>query len=114
MDQPAHRHDHVLVIPRMHYPDLESLPDPVRNDLFAHVQKVAAVVRRKHGGCNILINDGKAAGQFVMHAHVHIIPRDKGDGIQIEKWRNVHISNRTFQQVSDAYEKALREMENKR
>ena len=30
-------------------------------------------------GYNICINDGEAAGQTVMHLHVHIIPRYKGD-----------------------------------
>ena len=30
-------------------------------------------------GFNIGVNDGLAAGQTVMHAHFHIIPRKKGD-----------------------------------
>ncbi len=30
-------------------------------------------------GFNIGINDGTAAGQTVMHAHIHIIPRREGD-----------------------------------
>jgi diadenosine tetraphosphate (Ap4A) HIT family hydrolase len=30
-------------------------------------------------GYNIGINDGEAAGQTVMHLHVHLIPRYKGD-----------------------------------
>ena len=31
-------------------------------------------------GYNILLNNGEAAGQRVLHAHIHIIPRFKGDG----------------------------------
>lgn len=30
-------------------------------------------------GFNIGLNDGEAAGQTVMHAHIHVIPRWKGD-----------------------------------
>ena len=30
-------------------------------------------------GFNIGINDGEAAGQTVMHLHLHLIPRFKGD-----------------------------------
>ena len=30
-------------------------------------------------GFNVGVNDGPAAGQTVMHAHVHVIPRRKGD-----------------------------------
>ena len=33
----------------------------------------------KPDGFNVGLNDGQAAGQTVMHAHVHIIPRFKGD-----------------------------------
>ena len=30
-------------------------------------------------GYNIGINDGEAAGQTVMHLHIHLIPRYSGD-----------------------------------
>ena len=30
-------------------------------------------------GYNVGINDGKDAGQTVMHCHIHLIPRRKGD-----------------------------------
>ena len=30
-------------------------------------------------GFNIGLNDGEAAGQTVMHAHIHVIPRWNGD-----------------------------------
>ena len=32
-------------------------------------------------GCNILVNQGKAAGQVVPHVHWHIIPRAASDGL---------------------------------
>jgi diadenosine tetraphosphate (Ap4A) HIT family hydrolase len=34
---------------------------------------------RKPDAFNIVINDGAAAGQTVMHLHIHLIPRHKGD-----------------------------------
>jgi diadenosine tetraphosphate (Ap4A) HIT family hydrolase len=33
----------------------------------------------KPDGYNVGINSGSAAGQTVMHAHVHLIPRYRGD-----------------------------------
>ena len=30
-------------------------------------------------GFNIGLNDGEAAGQTILHAHIHIIPRRDGD-----------------------------------
>ena len=34
-------------------------------------------------GYNIGVNDGAAAGQTVMHVHMHVIPRYRGD----RSWR---------------------------
>lgn len=34
---------------------------------------------RKADGFNIGMNDGTAAGQTVPHAHMHLIPRYRGD-----------------------------------
>ena len=50
--------------------DIWSLIGEVRNFL---VEKVHP------DGFNIGINDGEAAGQTVMHCHLHVIPRRKGD-----------------------------------
>ncbi len=33
----------------------------------------------KPDGYNVGVNDGRAAGQTVMHLHVHLIPRFDGD-----------------------------------
>jgi len=33
----------------------------------------------KPDGFNVGVNDGPAAGQTVLHAHVHVIPRRAGD-----------------------------------
>ena len=35
-------------------------------------------------GCNILNNCNEAAGQSVMHFHVHILPRYKNDDLKLE------------------------------
>jgi diadenosine tetraphosphate (Ap4A) HIT family hydrolase len=46
--------------------------------IVAEVRRL--LVERYHpDGFNIGLNDGKAAGQTVMHAHVHVIPRRHGD-----------------------------------
>ena len=34
---------------------------------------------KKITGFNIGVNDGKDSGQTVMHCHIHLIPRRKGD-----------------------------------
>ena len=37
----------------------------------------------KSGGFNININNGKLAGQEIMHTHFHVLQRFDGDGIKL-------------------------------
>src|SRR5687767_15160563 len=71
---------HTLVIPKRHVATLFDLPDEELAAVWMLVALVRAklVAELKPDGFNIGINDGLAAGQTVMHAHVHIIPRRKG------------------------------------
>ena len=72
---------HTLVVPKRHVASLFDLPE----DEQAAVWKLVALVRGKlmaelkPDGFNVGVNDGPAAGQTVMHAHVHVIPRRQGD-----------------------------------
>src|SRR3974377_1553941 len=72
---------HALVIPRRHVESAFDLPPAELNDLFAVVGKVRSLLKKKYqpDAFNIGINDGAVAGQTVSHAHVHVIPRRKGD-----------------------------------
>jgi len=48
---------------------------------FCGVDEVRALIDARHrpDGYNIGCNDGVAAGQTVMHFHMHVIPRYHGD-----------------------------------
>lgn len=72
---------HTLVIPRRHVASIFELT----NDELLGLWRLVAWYRRRGAGggaadgWNIGVNDGPAAGQTVAHAHVHVIPRRKGD-----------------------------------
>ena len=72
---------HALLIPRRH---VASLADATSEEACA-LWALMAEVRRKldqecrPDGYNVGVNDGVAAGQTVMHLHVHLIPRFRGD-----------------------------------
>jgi diadenosine tetraphosphate (Ap4A) HIT family hydrolase len=72
---------HTLVVPKRHVASLFDLSDEERADVWRLVGRVRAdLLAEFHpDGFNIGINDGRAAGQTVMHAHVHVIPRRVGD-----------------------------------
>lgn len=72
---------HTLVVPRAHVASLYDLPTEAQQALWAMVADARARLQQEFTpeGFNIGINDGQAAGQTVMHAHIHVIPRYKGD-----------------------------------
>ena len=49
--------------------------------MLAMLQRVRTMLdaELRPDGYNIGINDGAAAGQTVMHVHMHVIPRYRGD-----------------------------------
>jgi len=72
---------HSLVIPRRHVADLFGLPEHELAEVFALARRIRNNLQSQFSptGFNIGVNIGQDAGQTVMHAHVHIIPRYAGD-----------------------------------
>lgn len=77
---------HLLVVPRVHYESLLDIPSELGHRLFQVAHDLAAIVRHvtECQGTNIVVNSGAAAGQDVFHYHVHVIPRMRGDGFEIQ------------------------------
>ena len=95
---------HVLVMPRAHYANFTETPDDVLAETMSVAKKVAAAAVRATDaeGFNIGINNGAAAGQVIMHAHVHVIPRFKNDGLV--HWKN---KNATDDELNSIQQKIL-------
>lgn len=72
---------HALVVPRTHEPDFFALSPEVQREVWEAVRDVRTLLAGSHApdGFNVGLNAGIAAGQTVMHAHVHVIPRYRGD-----------------------------------
>ncbi len=72
---------HTLVIPRRHVASLFELDANELADVWALVAEVRQSLAVEFGieAFNVGVNDGVAAGQTVLHAHVHVIPRVLGD-----------------------------------
>ncbi|MBP5280598.1 MAG: HIT family protein [Erysipelotrichaceae bacterium] len=82
---------HTLVMPKKHYENFLEMPENEFGKLMETAQKVSGKVVNSLNakGCNILINTNEVAGQSVMHAHVHIIPRyDENDSIKVQFTEN--------------------------
>jgi diadenosine tetraphosphate (Ap4A) HIT family hydrolase len=72
---------HTLIITRRHVPTYFDADEDERLELWEAVAAVkAALDLELHpDGYNVGFNVGEAAGQTVMHLHVHVIPRFRGD-----------------------------------
>lgn len=72
---------HALVLPRRHVASLWELEPEDYAQCFALVRALKPMLdaRFRPEGYNIGVNQGEVAGQSVWHAHVHVIPRYKGD-----------------------------------
>lgn len=75
---------HTLVIPKKHFVTLLDIPNKLGEEMLKFTKKVAGdLLDEKLGdGFNVIMNNLEVAGQLVMHAHIHVIPRKEGDGIR--------------------------------
>lgn len=72
---------HVLIIPKRHTANYFDLTIHQQRALWLLVNRCKTIIQKKHNpdGFNVGININEAAGQTVMHVHVHLIPRYNGD-----------------------------------
>jgi diadenosine tetraphosphate (Ap4A) HIT family hydrolase len=72
---------HTLEIPRRHVSSIYELTGEQQSAVWDLVSEVRQrlLADLKPDGFNIGINEGIDAGQTVEHAHVHVVPRRKGD-----------------------------------
>lgn len=86
---------HTLIVPKKHADDLLTMSTDTLKELGNTAQIVATMVKTGTGadGINLGMNNGRAAGQLVFHAHLHIIPRFETDGFR--HWQGKHLPNET-------------------
>lgn len=72
---------HILIIPNVHTENWFTATEEVRLDMMRalHFMKERLDKEYQPHGYNIGANCGEVAGQSVMHLHLHLIPRYKGD-----------------------------------
>ena len=94
---------HALVLPKSHYADLFAIPEDVAAGAVKVAKKVAGTMKEKLScdGLNLVQNNGEAAGQTVMHFHLHIIPRYKDDGQHI-LWKPTSPSAEELEEIRKA------------
>jgi histidine triad (HIT) family protein len=83
LDIEPNTYGHTLVISKNHADNFTSMSSSAVAELIQVVHKIAPQLVEILGadGYNLAINNGRAAGQLVDHAHWHIIPRWVDDNL---------------------------------
>ena len=99
---------HCLVVPRKHTSNLIEMND---EDLVATMKAAKKVARALslsfgNGSFNIVMNNGKEAGQLVNHAHIHLIPRFQKDRLRI-KWSHLKYEGEEMKEYAEKIKKFI-------
>lgn len=87
-------HGHTLVIPKEHHVGSSSIPEDIAGRMFKVGSRIGVALKRAmdYEGFNLHLADGACAGQVVMHAHLHVVPRGVEDGFRWN-WRQQPYEN---------------------
>lgn len=77
---------HVLVVPLEHHETLGDLPPGLVAPLFATVQRVSVAVELALGAAGSFVATNNRVSQSVPHLHVHVVPRNRKDGLRGFFW----------------------------
>ncbi len=80
---------HILVVPKQHCETLSDASEKMLATISAALKQISQAVMAgvRADGVNLLLANGRAAGQVVPHLHFHIIPRHEGDGLHFDAKR---------------------------
>ena len=97
---------HCLVVTKKHYETLLDIPNEDLANLIKTTKRVAKALSLSigNGSYNVVMNNGKVAGQLVAHAHIHIIPRFKGDHLRLT-WSHKKYIDKEMQRVQEMIKK---------
>lgn len=78
---------HALILPKKHFKDVTEIDQMTASGILPLAAKIGIAMQESLGcdGFNLVQNNGEAAGQTVLHFHMHVIPRYAG-GENIVSW----------------------------
>lgn len=77
---------HTLLIPREHHETIWDLPDPLASQLWDNARKLTVAVRNAMDSQGAFVANNNIVSQSVPHFHIHIVPRNRKDGLRGFFW----------------------------
>jgi histidine triad (HIT) family protein len=81
---------HVLVVPREHVETLTDLPPGSVGPFFERVRVITSAVERGMAAAGSFVALNNRVSQSVPHLHVHVVPRNRKDGLRGFFWPRGH------------------------
>jgi histidine triad (HIT) family protein len=97
------RKGHAIVVPKRHAVEL---PEATPSELAEIFQLGAEIARRQRDrlgseGETLFLASGEAGEQSVRHLHLHVVPRAKGDGIDLTRWWGGRARSASAEELAD-------------
>lgn len=102
---------HCLIVPKEHYETLIDLPDELIGKIFKNAKLIAHAVEigLKAEGSFVAINN--RISQSVLHLHIHIVPRNRNDGLKGFFWpRNKYKDEKEILEVQSIIRASIEEV----
>jgi histidine triad (HIT) family protein len=84
---------HTLLAPKAHFRTLYDLPDPLVGPLFSLTKKLGTAIEKAMGASGSFIAMNNIVSQSIPHLHVHVVPRNKQDGLKGFFWPRTKYDN---------------------
>lgn len=99
---------HCLIVPKNHVQTLVEMHEEDLTATVKAVKKVARALSLSFGNAsfNMVMNNGKEAGQIVNHAHIHLIPRFQKDRLRL-KWSHLKYEGEEMNEYADKIKKFI-------
>ena len=96
---------HTLVVPIDHVATLDDLPPALLGPLFEIVRRTSIAVQQALGADGSFVATNTRISQSVPHVHVHVVPRNEGDGFFSPRpiWKR-----QSYKNAADAADQASR------
>lgn len=94
---------HTLLAPRAHHETLADLPEELVEPVFSRARRLSALMEDELGATGSFVALNNRVSQSVPHLHVHVVPRNRRDGLRGFFWPRT-----TYDSDDDAADHAAR------
>jgi histidine triad (HIT) family protein len=102
---------HAILVPREHHETIWDAPEPLVGELFVNARFLSRAIRKAMGAQGAFIATNNVVSQSVPHLHVHVVPRNRKDGLRGFFWpRTKYDSEEHIRETAEAIRKAVADL----